>query len=66
MPVDGNWARLRSATLGVEWSVPALSGSRLHGGRELFPPSFDWAGLDYLFETPPAAVTYQITVQAAR
>ena len=66
MPVDGNWARLRSATLGVEWSVPALSGSRLHGGRELFPPSFDWAGLDYLFETPPAVVTYQITVQAAR
>jgi len=46
--------------------VPALSGSRLHGGRELFPPSFDWAGLDYLFETPPAVVTYQITVQAAR
>jgi hypothetical protein len=66
MPVDGTWARLRSAAHGVEWSVPALSGSRLHGGRELFPPSFDWAGLDYLFEVPPAVVTYQITVQAAR
>ncbi|HEV2034058.1 MAG TPA: hypothetical protein VGU71_07645, partial [Candidatus Dormibacteraeota bacterium] len=66
MPVDGNWARLRSATHGVEWSVPTLSGARLHAGRELFPPSFDWAGLDYLFEAPPAAVTYQITVQAAR
>jgi hypothetical protein len=66
MRVDGNWARLRSATLGVEWSVPALLGARLHGGRELFPPSFDWAGLDYLFETSPGAVTYQITVQAAR
>jgi hypothetical protein len=66
MPVDGKWARLRSAAHGVEWSVPALAGARLHGGRELSPPGFDWAGLDYLFETPPAVVVYQITVQAAR
>jgi hypothetical protein len=64
--VDGSWARLRSAALGVEWSVPALPGARLHGGRELAPPGFDWAGLDYIFSAPPTAVTYQITVQAAR
>jgi cellulose synthase/poly-beta-1,6-N-acetylglucosamine synthase-like glycosyltransferase len=66
LPVDGTWARLRSAKHGVEWSVPTLSGAQLHGGRELFPPSFDWAGLDYMFDTPPITVTYQITVQAAR
>jgi hypothetical protein len=66
LPVDGTWARLRSASLGVEWSVPALAGAQLHGGRELFPPSFDWAGLDYMFEAPPAIVSYHITVQAAR
>ena len=66
MSVDGAWARLRSAQHGVEWSVPALSGGQLHGGRELFPPDFDWAGLDYMFEVPPATVSYQITVQAAR
>jgi hypothetical protein len=66
MPVDGSWARLRSANHGVEWSVPSLPGARLSGGRELFPPDFDWAGLDYMFEVPPAALTYQITVQAAR
>ncbi|MDQ6880427.1 MAG: glycosyltransferase [Candidatus Dormibacteraeota bacterium] len=64
--VDGSWARLRSGVLGVEWSVPALSGAQLHGGRELFPPQFDWAGLDYLFDVPPTAVTYHVTVQAAR
>ena len=66
MPVDGSWARLRSANHGVEWSVPSLPGARLSGGRELFPPDFDWAGLDYMFEVPPATLTYQITVQAAR
>jgi hypothetical protein len=66
IPVRGTWARLRSAPLGVEWSVPALPGANLNGGRELFRPGFDWAGLDYLFDTPPTSVTYQITVQAAR
>jgi hypothetical protein len=66
IPVDGAWARLRSATLGVEWSVPSLPGAQLHGGRELFPPNFDWAGLDYLFESPPTTVSYHINVQAAR
>jgi hypothetical protein len=64
--VDGSWARLRSAALGVEWSVPALPEAQLHGGRELIPPGFDWAGLDYVFSAPPTTVTYHIDVQAAR
>jgi hypothetical protein len=64
--VEGTWARLRSAKFGVEWSVPAVPGAQLHGGRELFPPNFDWAGLDYLFDTPPTTVSYHINVQAAR
>jgi hypothetical protein len=64
--VDGSWARLRSAALGVEWSVPALRGAQLHGGRELSPPGFDWAGLDYFFGAPPTTVAYHINVQAAR
>jgi len=66
IPAAGTWARLRSAALGVEWSVPALSGALLHGGRELLPPSFDWAGLDYLFDVPPSTVSYHINVQGAR
>jgi hypothetical protein len=64
--VAGTWARLRSARLGVEWSVPAIAGARLDGGRELFPPNFDWAGLDYVFDTPPTTVSYHINVQEAR
>jgi hypothetical protein len=66
VPVDGDWARLRSAALGVEWSVPALDGAQLHGGRERAVPGFDWAGLDYMFGTPPNKVVYHITVKAAR
>jgi len=66
VPVAGTWARLRSAPLGVEWSVPAIAGAQLHGGRELFPPDFDWAGLDYLFDTLPTTVNYHINVREAR
>jgi hypothetical protein len=66
VPVSGSWARLRSATLDVEWSVPAIPGANLYGGRELIPPTFDWAGLDYMFEAPPNSVTYHINVQAAQ
>jgi hypothetical protein len=65
VPVTGTWARLRSAKLGVEWSVPAIPGGHLHAGREQIPLDFDWAGLDYVFDTPPTAVTYHINVQAA-
>jgi hypothetical protein len=66
VPVSGSWARLRSATLGVEWSVPAIPDANLYGGRELIPPTFDWAGLDYMFEVPPNSVTYHINVQVAQ
>jgi hypothetical protein len=66
VPVIGTWARLRSATLGVEWSIPAIPGAHMYAGRELLPPNFDWAGLDYIFNTPPTAVTYHINVQAAQ
>ena len=66
MPATGDFARLRSAGLGVEWSLPPLSGAELHAGRELVPPDFDWAGLDYLFAAPFSSVTYHINVQEAR
>jgi len=66
IPVSGGWARLRSASLGVEWSVPAVAGAELHGGRELVSPDLNWAGLDYLFPATFNGVTYRVTVQAAR
>ncbi len=64
--VDGGWARLQSKTLGVQWSVPSISGAQLNGGRELIPPDFDWAGLDYIFGPSFAGATYVINVQNAR
>ncbi len=65
-PLHGAWARLRSASLGIEWSVPALPGAQLYAGRELAAPSFDWAGLDYMFPASFTATTYRITVQEAK
>jgi hypothetical protein len=66
VPVDGPWARVQSRSLGVQWSVPAISGALLHGGRELVAPDFDWAGLDYLFKAPFGGASYHINVQEAR
>ncbi len=66
VPVSGRWARLRSASLGVEFSVPALAGASLYGGREHQPPDFDWAGLDYIFAGSFGGATYQINLEAAR
>ncbi len=66
VPVDGAWARLQSASLGVQWSVPAIPGAQLHGGRELIAPAFDWAGLDYIFSGPFGGASYHINVQEAK
>jgi hypothetical protein len=66
VPVQGDWARLRSASLGVEWSAPAIPGAQLFAGREVSAPSLAWAGLDYLFPGQFTGTTYQINVQEAR
>jgi len=64
--VSGAWARMRSASLGIEWSVPSLPGGDLYAGRELAAPGFDWAGLDYMFPASFAGATYRINVQEAQ
>jgi cellulose synthase/poly-beta-1,6-N-acetylglucosamine synthase-like glycosyltransferase len=66
VPVTGHWARLRSGSLRVEWAVTAIPGAQLNAGRELAPPDFDWAGLDYIFPAKFAGTTYRINVQEAR
>src|SRR5205814_2364324 len=66
VPVGGGWARLRSAGLGVEWSLPSIAGAQLFAGRELSAPGFDWAGLDYMFTGPFSETAYRINVQEAR
>jgi hypothetical protein len=67
MEVHGSWARLQSKTLGAQWSVPSLAGAQLDAGRELAPPTFDWAGLDYIFATTSFTGTdYVIKIHGAR
>jgi len=66
MPAAGDWARLQSKALGVQWSVPSIAGAQLYGGRESIPPDFDWAGLDYIFRPAFVDVSYFITVKEAR
>ena len=65
VPVTGRWARLRSGSLGLEWSLPALPSASLYAGRELAPPEFDWAGLDYMFPSNFAGVAYHINIEEA-
>src|SRR6266850_730510 len=65
-PVEGSWGRLRSASLGVEWSAPALPGAQMHAGRELIGTDFNWAGLDYLFPPTFDGATYHLNIQEAR
>jgi cellulose synthase/poly-beta-1,6-N-acetylglucosamine synthase-like glycosyltransferase len=64
--VDGSWGRLRSASLGVEWSAPTIAGAELHAGRELIVRDFNWAGLDYIFPPTFSGTQYHINVQEAR
>jgi hypothetical protein len=64
--VDGSWGRLRSPSLGVEWSAPTIAGAELHGGRELIGRDFNWAGLDYVFPSTFSGTQYHINVQEAR
>jgi len=66
VPVAGRWARLRSASLDVEWSAAQVPGAALYAGREQVAPDFDWAGLDYIFSGAFSGTTYRINVQEAR
>ncbi len=65
IPVTGGWARLRSGSLGLEWSLSPVTGASLHAGRELAPPDLDWAGLDYMFPSTFDGTSYRITLKEA-
>jgi cellulose synthase/poly-beta-1,6-N-acetylglucosamine synthase-like glycosyltransferase len=66
VPVTGAWARLQAKSLGVQFWVPSIPGAQLHGGRELAPPDFNWAGLDYSFGPSFTGTSYEILVEPAR
>ncbi|HET9780373.1 MAG TPA: glycosyltransferase [Candidatus Dormibacteraeota bacterium] len=65
-PITGAWARLRSNSLGTEWSLPAIPDATLYAGREQAPPAFNWAGLDYISDGVFTGVHYTITLEAAQ
>jgi len=60
--VSGEWARLRSNTLGVEWGQQVAGDSEFRAGRESAPPDFDWSGLDYIFGPDFRSVDYTVTI----
>jgi hypothetical protein len=64
--MSGTWARLRSGSSGIEWSLPAVSGAALYAGREHGAPDFDWAGLDYMFPASFTGTSYHIDIAEAR
>ncbi len=66
VPLSGTWARLQSRSLGLQFSLPAIAGAEMHGGRELIRPDFDWAGIDYIFGPSFTGTSYFIKVQEAR
>jgi hypothetical protein len=63
--VSGMWARLRSGSAGVEWSLPAVRGATLYAGREHVASDFDWAGLDYIFPASFTGTSYHIDIAEA-
>ena len=65
--VSGDWARLRSASLGVVWTQEVAGNSEFRAGRESMPPDFNWSGLDYIFGPDFAAhgVDYDVTIRRA-
>ncbi len=62
---SGPWARLQSKTLGVQWSLPSITGAELDAGRELQSSDFNWAGLDYMFPASFTGAEYHINVKEA-
>ncbi|HEY4028423.1 MAG TPA: glycosyltransferase [Candidatus Dormibacteraeota bacterium] len=65
-PVRGSYARVRSGSLGVEWSQVVAGDSQFLAGRELSSaPALDWSGMEYLFGSRFRSVDYDIRMQAA-
>jgi hypothetical protein len=65
-PASGGWARLRSESLDLEWSQPALPGAVLVGAHEVIPPGIDFSGLEYVFTAGLEQADYEIQIRRAR
>jgi cellulose synthase/poly-beta-1,6-N-acetylglucosamine synthase-like glycosyltransferase len=62
-PVQGDYARFRSAQLGMEWGVPSPPpGWQFFAEREQRPPSIDFSGLEWVSGPDFTSVDYLITI----
>jgi hypothetical protein len=63
-PVNGSWARLRSATLGVEFEVPAPPRSaQFFAAREVRDTSIDFSGLEFVFDSRFKSLDYLVAIR---
>jgi hypothetical protein len=66
-PLTGGWARLRSASLGLEWAIERPPAASMTAGRELDPAlGLNWAGLELHYGPGFQSTTYAITFGRAR
>jgi hypothetical protein len=64
-PVSGDYARFRSAALGVEWEVPAPPRpAQFFAERELLRDSgIDFSGLEWVFDSRFRGVDYLVSIK---
>ncbi len=66
-PVEGDWGRYRSGSVGLEWSLPRPpTAIGMYAARETRSPDIDFSGIEYVFGPGFTGVDYQLTVSKAR
>ena len=66
-PVNGDWGRFRSGSVGLEWSLPSIpTAIGMYAARENRSPDIDFSGIEYVFGPGFTGADYQLTVSKAR
>jgi hypothetical protein len=66
-PVEGEWGRFRSGSVGLEWSLPRLPAAEgMYAAREIRQPDIDFSGIEYVFGPGFTGAEYQVNVSKAR
>jgi len=66
-PVQGDWARFRSGTAGLEWELDRPAGATgMYAAREVRGRDIDFSGLEYVFGPGFQGVSYQVNLRRAR